>query len=336
MNLPTALRTIQWMIWDTLRQSLATRLFWIILGMTLVCVVFCLSVSIEGGDPLPTDPGEAQWRLPPNDPEVKKLGPEKIKKEGVDVFRSRVTYGFGYFPMEAQRDRTDSVRFIHILLSWVVAGMIGIFLVLMWTAGFMPSFLDPQQVTVMLAKPVPRWSLLLGKYLGVIVFVTIQAAIFVLSTWLALGLKTGVYDPLYLLSVPLLVIHFGVFYSFSVMLAVWTRSTVACVFGTLLFWLMCWGMNLGRHALEVYASDTVAPSGHRIADVGYWILPKPADMGILQFDALKADAFSIKWDAYKTLQETGRFHPEWTLISCFIFTLVMLGISVREFQVMDY
>jgi len=74
--------------------------------------------------------------------------------------------------------------------------------------------------------------------------------------WVALGIATGVFDARYLFAVPVLLLHFAVFYSFSAMLAVWTRSTVVCVFGTLLFWVLCWGMNFGRHA--VVAHDPAA------------------------------------------------------------------------------
>jgi len=74
----------------------------------------------------------------------------------------------------------------------------------------------------------------------------------VVGTWLALGIATGVFDARYLFAIPVLLLHFAAFYSFSAMLAVWTRSTVVCVFGTLLFWVMCWAMNYGRHTVVAH------------------------------------------------------------------------------------
>ena len=84
---------------------------------------------------------------------------------------------------------------------------------------------------MLLAKPVPRWLLLAGKFVGVLAFVALQGSLFVGGTWLALGVRTGVWDAAYFLCVPLLLLHFAVFFSFSAMLAVATRSTVACVLG---------------------------------------------------------------------------------------------------------
>ena len=135
------------------------------------------------------------------------------------------------------------------MLAAGVADTLGLLLTLIWTAGFLPGFLAPQAVAVLLAKPVPRWTLLAGKYIGVLAFVLAQAAYFVGGTWLALGLRTGVWDPTYLLSIPLLLLQFAVFFSFSLLLAVCSRSTVVCVSGSIAFWAVCWAINFGRHAV---------------------------------------------------------------------------------------
>ena len=58
------------MIRDTFRQSLSSRLFWVLLGISVICIAFCASVSVEGGKRLPTEPGEQKEELPPTDVEV--------------------------------------------------------------------------------------------------------------------------------------------------------------------------------------------------------------------------------------------------------------------------
>lgn len=336
MNLPVALLTIKWMIRDTFRQSLASRLFWVLLGLSAICIVFCLSVSVEGEKPLETRPGETKMGLPPDDPKVKELGAKGIQEEGLDVYGSKLYLGFGLFQATERRDKTDAVRFLQIWMAGIVADTAGIFLVLIWTAGFLPSFLDPNQATVLFAKPVPRWSLLIGKYIGVLAFVFVQATFFVFGTWLALGLKTDVYDPLYLMSIPIMVVHFGVFYSFSVMLAVWTRSTVVCVFGSLMFWVICWGVNFGRHAVEVTGTEGMSRGGQMILEVSYWTLPKPADMSAILFDALQASGFSGGVPELKKLKDDRKFHPELAVLTSMLFAVVMLAISARELQTTDY
>ena len=144
------------------------------------------------------------------------------------------------------------------ILAAGVADTLGLLLTLVWTAGFLPSFLDSRAISVLLAKPISRETLLLGKYLGVLAFVFVQAAFFVGGTWLALAVRTGVWDAVYLPAVPLLLLHFAIFFSFSLLLAVCTRSTVVCVFGSIAFWGICWAINFGRHAVTAASELTVA------------------------------------------------------------------------------
>ena len=151
--------------------------------------------------------------------------------------------------------------------SWPGASpaLFGLLLALVWTAGFVPTFLEPSAASVLLAKPVARWQLLLGKYFGVLTFVGFQVVLFVVLTWLALGVRTHVWNMTYWWCIPLLLLQFAIFYSFSVLLAVITRSTVACVFGSVLFWLLAWGINYGcvmaRGMLEAQyvPAGTLAP-----------------------------------------------------------------------------
>src|SRR5207244_1971501 len=157
--------------------------------------------------------------------------PEKARRHGVDVPDWELSLAFGAIHVAWGRPGENAVQYLQTLLAGGVADAAGILLTLIWTAGFLPTFLDPSAAAVLLAKPVPRWSLLVGKYVGVLAFVLFQALVFVGGTWVALGLRTGEWPLAYLLSVPLLLLHFAIFFSFSTFVAVCTRSTVACVFG---------------------------------------------------------------------------------------------------------
>ncbi len=207
----------------------------------------------------------------------------------------------------------------------------------MWTAGFLPTFLEPSAASVLLAKPAPRWSLLAGKYLGVLAFVGFQALVFVGGTWAALGLRTGVWDMAYLWCVPLLLVHFGVFFSFSALVAVCTRSTVACVIGSLLFWLLCWGLNYGRHLVTGLPDAQAVPGSLAwLVEGGYWLLPKPADLGLILFDSLDAGHHFAKSLALHNVQEQGQFHPGLSVLSSLLFAAVMLYVAGRQLVTTDY
>ena len=115
-----------------------------------------------------------------------------------------MTLAFGAVSIPVSRERSDAVHFLELILASGIAGTFGLLLTLVWTAGFVPTFLDPSAASVLLAKPVPRWQLLLGKYFGVLAFVGFQVVLFVALTWLALGVRTKVWDMTYWWCIPLL------------------------------------------------------------------------------------------------------------------------------------
>ena len=207
---------------------------------------------------------------------------------------------------------------------------------LLWTAGFLPGFLEPHAVTVLLAKPVPRWAILTGKYCGVVLFVALQSVVFVGGTWLALGAATGIWDGTYWFAVPLLVVNFAIFYACSAFLAVCTRSTVVSVFGTLLFWGLCWGMNFTHHRVVAYEGPGLAPAAGTLVEIGYWVLPKPLDMSGVFFDAMHAENYSVPVPELVAVKSRGQFHPELSVIASIVFAFGLLGLAAYEFRTMDY
>ncbi len=332
MNLAFAIRTISWMVRDTFRQSLATKLFWVMLAITAVCTLFCLSITVTGETP-PTGAGyDAGGFITPE--AAKAIGEEKVKADGLKVLRGEVSFGFGLMTVPINRYKDDAVRYVLIWLAAILADTAGVLLALLWTAGFLPTFLEPQSATVLLAKPAPRWVLLVGKYLGVVLFVGLQAFVFVAATWFALGGKTGVWDATYWLAVPLLTLNFAVFYSVSAFLAVASRSTVVCIFGTLLFWLLCWTMNYTHVRLQAQPVEGMA--GTAVLDVGYWVLPKPLDLGGVFYDAMRATGFSAPVPELDAVQKKGLFRPELSVLTSVLFALLVLLLAAYEFKSTDY
>lgn len=328
--LPTAIRTVRWMVRDTFRQSLATRLFWVMLGLTMLCTLFCLGASVTGDEKREKHPDELPLYMP------KGQATDDVVKEGIRVAKGEVSLGFGLFKFDVGKSRQDSVRLVQLWLAGILADTAGVLLALLWTAGFLPSFLEPNAVTVLLAKPAPRWSILAGKYVGVVLFVTMQAVIFVFGTWFGLGAATGVWDGSYWFAVPLLVVNFAVFYAFSAMLAVVTRSTVVSVFGTLLFWILCWAMNYTHHRTVGFEVAGMSPVATFLVDAGYWILPKPLDMSGIFFEAMKARDYSAPVPELRAVVEKGAFHPELSVCASLLFAAGVLSLAAYEFRTMDY
>ena len=330
------LTTVCWLIQDTFRQSLAQGIFWVLLAVSVLSIGVCLTIHTTGRETLRQGEDNPDF-LSRKDPESSDA--KKLDMSGVDVASGDLTLAFGAIDVPLARDTRSAVHFIELILAGGVADTLGLLLTLVWTAGFLPSFLEGRNIAVLLAKPAPRWVLILGKYLGVLAFVLFHSVIFVGGTYLAIGLRTGFWDPTYLLSVPLLLLQFSIFFGFSVFLAVWTQNAVVCVFGTILFWCLSWSMNFGRHAL-LTPGDLVADSVQSrwltwLVDAGYWILPKPADLGLLLYNALGAG------DHFGAILNSGAlaahgFSMLLSVLSSAAFAVVVLAVSARMFQATDY
>lgn len=334
MILPSTWTVLKALIADTFRQSLASRIFWLMLGVSVICIALCFSVRIQGDVNL-TNPDEQVEFLPRGE-----MDAAKAKRHGVDVISGDLSVAFGAMRIPLSRGRENAVHFVQLILAGAVADTFGILLTLIWTAAFLPAFLEQNSVAVVLAKPVSRRQLLIGKYLGVVCFVLVHAILFVGGTYLALAIRTGVWTPTYLWCIPLLLVHFAIFYGFSVMLAAVSRSAIVCILGSLLFWCVCWGMNFGRHTVTVAAVATpessYAPELLKLIEICYWILPKPADMGMLLFDSLGAGNDFGRLPVFDAVRQQHAFYPGWSIAASLAFSLVTLLAAAQQFEATDY
>jgi hypothetical protein len=355
--------SLRWLVRDTFRQALASGVFWLMLAVTLLCVLGCLTVTVrtgadvggEGpavpladGDRLETARSAADLVAAAAGGRLGSWPPRAVYSPGYRRAHealcpererpwSRVELAFGALRLDVAGDTAQAVRTLQLHLAGWVADAAGLLLALLWTAGLLPVFLEPGAVTVLLAKPVPRWALLAGKFLGVLALVAGQALTFLAGTWLALGLRTGMWGAGYFLCLPLLLLHFAVFFSFSAMLAVATRSTTACVFGSVLFWLLCWAMNFGRHAVRSLAALEGLPQGvGRAVEVGYWVLPKPLDFHVLLYQTLQADDLFARVVDVRLLAAHGAWSPGLSLLSSALCAAILLGVTAYDFLTAEY
>jgi ABC-type transport system involved in multi-copper enzyme maturation permease subunit len=320
MNFPAAILVFRLLVRDTFRQSLSSRLFWLLLGLSGLTILLCLSVRLEG----------VTATLPKGEIELK--GRDKKPFTGTNRGEGYMKLLFGAVRVPMSRDGETAIRDLHTLLA-KLAATIGTLLLLLWSSGFLPEFLERRSVSVLLAKPVPRWSLLAGKFLGVLIFVALQVTLFIGGTWLALGLATDVWHPVFLASIPLLVLLFAILFSFSTLLAVTTRSAVLTIFGTLVFWSVCAGVNqahLTRLDSPGKETATESSSASPLVEVGYWILPKPGDCQVLLDEGLQRTPHSAK-DARSRV-----VIPELSIFSSLLFCVVLLAVASYRFVTQDF
>jgi ABC-type transport system involved in multi-copper enzyme maturation permease subunit len=318
-----------WLARETWLQARASRLsFLMLLGSGLV-IALCLSINIESPGPdhstTPVELTDAQGN--------------PITEPG--HARGRISLAFGAIQLGIFRDSDAQAEFLRALLARWAAGAIGVLLALIATAGLLPEALRPESAVVLLTKPIPRASLLWGKALGVIAFVSAHATFFVAGTWVALGLRLGNWQPAYLVSLPILVVHFVVVFGVAVLLAVCTRSAVACTLGSVVFWCLCLASNqahLGRAALVATDRETLITSTPMrwATQASYWILPKPLNLMIALDKAVHATRhFALSPEADRAIQD-NTLRLGLTLSTSLIFAFVTLLVAGREFASLEY
>jgi ABC-type transport system involved in multi-copper enzyme maturation permease subunit len=140
------------------------------------------------------------------------------------------------------------------------------------TAAVIPDLLEQGNIGLHLSKPVARWELLLGKYLGAIAVVLLNVLYFLGAVWLIFGIKVGVWNIQVLLSAFTLCYMFACLYSLVVLLGVTFRNTAISILGAFLY-LFVVGALLHNRATSLYlVSSSQVYRG--LVDVFYYLLPE--------------------------------------------------------------
>jgi len=117
---------------------------------------------------------------------------------------------------------------VVIAVESVVAGVaywIGILLALFASASLFPDLQSDGRVELLLSKPIGRLNVLVGHMLGVWSAIGLLAVYLLGGVWVIMSLKTGVWNPRFLLSLLLVVAMFAVMYAAVMLMGVWTEST---------------------------------------------------------------------------------------------------------------
>jgi ABC-type transport system involved in multi-copper enzyme maturation permease subunit len=177
---------------------------------------------------------------------------------------------------------------VYIIENNVVNGIgagIAIILGVIITSFFIPNMLRKGSIDLMLAKPLRRSTLLVYKYIGGMSFMFIVAAFSVGSVWLALGIKSGLWNPKFLLLIPLLTFAFGILYAVSTLMAVLTRSAVASLLVTLAFsgllWIIAYLYNQIDQVRNTPLKEILPGWLYTTGDVVNGVLPRTRDLDVI-------------------------------------------------------
>lgn len=120
---------------------------------------------------------------------------------------------------------------ISLWLTWIAT-----VLALISTAGLFPEFISGGSVDLYLSKPIGRARLFLTKYVAGLLFVALQVAVVAVGSYLVLGIRGHEWNAKLFLAIPIVLCFFSYLFAFCALLGIVTRSTIAALLLTLLFW----------------------------------------------------------------------------------------------------
>jgi len=175
------------LIRDTFREAFARKIFWGLFGLSTVMILFFLFLL------------------------------------RIDLVEGGLAAASAFGRPGPARDVDRLVRGVYdgiatFLYTW------GMFLAVFASAGLIPSVLEPGRIELLLSKPVSRAHILLGRYVGNILVVGCNIAYLVLGVWTILGVKTGIWSPMFLVSIATSLFAFAVLLSVVVLIGVLFES----------------------------------------------------------------------------------------------------------------
>ncbi len=251
----SALRAL---IADTFQEARARWLFWGLFGLStlLICIfLFVLKIDIVAGA-------------------VTLMGIQSTAKPVYDI-----------------------ERFVNTSYSWVsiVLYIWGTLLAVFASAGLVPSVLEAGRISLLLSKPITRTKLLLGRYLGNLSVVALNHIYLIGSVWLIIGIKTKIWEPRFLLAIPISIFIFAVLLCVVVLIGVISESAALSVMLAVAIMLISTILAQYGNVVKLLSSEW----SRQLWMAFYWIVPKVYDLGVAMKQLIlydrQADWLSPVW-----------------------------------------
>ena len=275
------MRAIQtWaIVQDTFREAMARKIFWGLFGLStamILFLLFLLRIDVVAG-------GTATMTL----------------------------FGGDGRAIEVER----LVRTVHGTIATFLY-TVGMFLALFASAGLVPSMLEPGRIELLLSKPVARWHLLLGRYLGNTLIVLANSMWLVGGVWVIFGIKTGVWAPQFLVAIAATVFLFCVLLSVVFLMGVLFESAALATMVPVALMIVSPILAQEKTVVKLLSSEWARVAWKAI----YHALPKVFDIGRMTLNFVRQEPVE-SW------------LPVWTSAA---FAAVVLGIALWHFERRDF
>lgn len=221
------------MLVDAYRELNSKKMFWIslILSGLVVAAIACVGINDNGLTIL-------WWTISLSVLNTSFLSPASFYKF---VF---IQFGFNFW------------------LAWIAS-----ILALISTASIIPDLVAGGSIELSLSKPIARVRLFLTKYATALLFTGLQVAVFTVASFLVIGVRGGSWEWSIFLAIPLVLLFFSFIYCVCALLGLVTRSTIAALLLSVLFWFFLFLLNTSERTVLLFklnAEDRIATTQREI------------------------------------------------------------------------
>jgi ABC-type transport system involved in multi-copper enzyme maturation permease subunit len=271
--------TTRALIIDTFREAIARRIFWGLFGLTVLILSF-LTLLLR-----------------------------------IDVVEGAIATVslFGRTSEETDVNRLVSGAYAAISTFLYTFGM---FLAVFASAGLIPSVLEPGRIELVLSKPISRWQILTGRYLGNLLVVAVNTTILVTGAWIIFGLKTSIWRVEFLVAIPATLFIFAVLLTVVMLAGVLFESTAVSTMIPVVLMILSPLLAQDKTVAKLLSSQWSRDLWHGL----YYVLPKVFDIGKMTLDIV--------------LQRgAGSWWPVWTSA---LFAMVVFACALYRFEQRDF
>jgi ABC-type transport system involved in multi-copper enzyme maturation permease subunit len=238
------------------------------------------------------------------------------------IFIMRVDVVQGALATASIFGRSAQSSSVEKLVAGVHAGVaniiysIGMCLAVFASAGLISAVFEPGRIELLLSKPVSRYQILLGRYVGNVLVVAANLFYLILSIWIIFGIKTGIWHTGFLFAGVSCLFVFCVLLTVSLLVGVlWESAAVSIIatFGVMVISLIVSAKSTWERLLSSEWSRDIVRAL-------YYALPRIFDIGRINHNLIVNEPIT-DWAAL------------WTTAA---FGAVMLGASLFFFARRDF
>jgi len=187
-------------------------------------------------------------------------------------------------------------------------------------AGYVPAMIEAGSIDLVLSKPIRRWQLFFGKYIGGLLLISVALLASYIVIFVGVGLVTGVWHWPFFNALPMTIFSLALLNAIVGWVGLWTRSTsMAMVIGYIYYLVV-------DTAVGLLSDPAAAPFLNELKGV-----------------AELSEFVKLTFPSFKWLRESAEasifsvwFFPWKHVIVGMIWLVVCLGTAFNRFRINDY